>query len=79
MRFQMALATSAALLLAMGTAGADDAKVQRKIEERLAKSGLDSSADIRVTVKDGKARLEGAVMGYEASYRAEKAARKEAA
>lgn len=78
MRFQIALATSAALLLAMGTAGADDAKVQRKIEERLAKAGLDSSADVKVTVQDGKARLEGAVMGYEASYRAERAARKEA-
>jgi len=79
MRFHNALATSAALLLLAGSAGADDAKVQRKIEERLAKSGLDSSADIKVTVKDGHARLDGAVIGYEASYRAERAARKEAA
>ena len=79
MRFKTVLATSAAGLLLMGPVGADDAKVQRKIEERLAKSGLDSSADVKVTVKDGKARLEGAVMGYEASYRAERAARREAA
>ena len=78
MRFQIALGTSAALLLLTGLAGADDAKIQRKIEQRLAKSGLDSSADVKVTVKDGAARLEGAVMGYEASYKAERAARREA-
>ena len=79
MRFQIALGASAALLLLMGPAGADDAKVQRKIEQRLAKAGLDSSADVKVTVKDGAVRLEGAVMGYETSYRAERAARREAA
>jgi osmotically-inducible protein OsmY len=79
MRFKTGLATSAALLLLIGPAVADDLKIQRKIEERLAKSGLDSSADIKVTVKDGRALLEGAVIGYDASYRAEKAARREAA
>jgi osmotically-inducible protein OsmY len=74
----LALAAAASLLLAGPARADDDAKAQRKIEERLAKAGLDSSADIKVTVKDGAARLEGAVLTYEASYKAEKAARKEA-
>jgi osmotically-inducible protein OsmY len=75
----MPLALAAASVLLAGPAGAaDDAKTQRKIEERLAKAGLDSSADIKVTVRDGVARLEGAVLEYEASYKAEKSARKEA-
>ena len=77
-RLHIPLAVAAASFLLVGTAGADDAKARRKIEERLAKAGLDSSADIKVTVDGGTARLEGAVMGYEASYKAEKAARKEA-
>jgi osmotically-inducible protein OsmY len=78
MRRNFAFALLAAGLLLAGPAWADDAKIQRKIEERLAKAGLDSSADVKVTVKDGTARLDGAVMGYEASYRAAHAARKEA-
>lgn len=77
-RLHTPLALAAASLLLVGPASADDAKARRKIEERLAKAGLDSSADIKVTVDGGTARLEGAVMDYEASYRAEKAARKEA-
>jgi osmotically-inducible protein OsmY len=77
-RFHISLALAAASLLLAGPARADDAKIQRKIEERLAKARLDSSADIKVTVTDGAARLDGAVMSYEAAYKAEKAARREA-
>jgi hyperosmotically inducible protein len=78
MRSHIAWSLVAASLVLAGPVQADDAKAQRKIEERLAKAGLDSGADVKVTVKDGTARLEGVVVGYEASYKAEKAARKEA-
>lgn len=78
MRFKVPFALCAAGLLLAGPVHADDAKIQRKIEERLAKAGLDSSADVKVTVKDGAARLDGAVLSYEASYKAQKAARREA-
>ena len=77
-RLHIPLALAVASILLAGTANADDAKTRRKIEERLAKAGLDSSADIKVTVEGGTARLEGVVMDYEASYKAQKAARKEA-
>lgn len=77
MRFQVPFALCAGLLLA-GPVLADDAKIQRKIEERLAKAGLDSSADVKVTVREGAARLDGAVLSYDASYKAQKAAAKEA-
>ncbi|HEY6547427.1 MAG TPA: BON domain-containing protein, partial [Vicinamibacteria bacterium] len=77
-RLHNPLAVMAASLVLVGSAGADDAKARRKIEERLAKAGLDSSAEIKVTVDGGTARLDGLVMGYEESYKAEKAARKEA-
>jgi len=77
LRYRIPLALAAASLLLAGPVGADDATAKRKIEKRLAKAGLDSSAEIKVTVEDGVARLEGAVMGYESSFKAEKAARKE--
>jgi hyperosmotically inducible protein len=77
-RSHIAWSLAAASLVLAGPLRGDDTKAQRKIEERLAKAGLDSSADVKVTVKDGTARLEGVVVGYEASYKAEKAARKEA-
>jgi hyperosmotically inducible protein len=76
-RSHIAWSLAAASLLLAAPLRADDAKSKRKIEERLAKAGLDSSADVKVTVTDGTARLEGVVMGYEASYKAERAARKE--
>jgi osmotically-inducible protein OsmY len=76
LRYRNPWVLAAASLLLAGSAGADDASAQRRIEERLAKQKLDSSQEIRVIVKDGVARLEGAVMGYEASFKAEKAARK---
>ena len=43
MRFKVPFALCAAGLLLAGPVHADDAKIQRKIEERLAKTGLDSS------------------------------------
>ena len=77
-RYGIPLALAAASLLLAGPARADDARVRRRIEERLARAGLDSKAEIQVTVADGVARLDGAVLSYEASFKAEKAARKEA-
>ncbi|HEY6547206.1 MAG TPA: BON domain-containing protein [Vicinamibacteria bacterium] len=77
-RLHIPLVLAAASFLLAVDAGADDAKTKRKIEERLAKAGLDSSADIQVTVAQGVARLDGAVVDYEASFRAGKAALKEA-
>jgi osmotically-inducible protein OsmY len=77
-RWHISLALATASLLLAGPVRADDTKTQRKIEERLAKARLDSSADVKVTVTDGTARLEGAVASYEESYKAERAARREA-
>jgi osmotically-inducible protein OsmY len=66
-----------AALLAV-TALAGDGDVQRRIEQRLAKAGLDQKADIRVSVADGVAQLSGVALSY-ADYRAaDRAARQEA-
>ena len=75
--FHKSLTIAAVGLLLAVPALADDAKTQRKIEQRLAKAGIDGSDDVQVTVTDGTAVLEGAVAGYDASYAAQKAARKE--
>jgi osmotically-inducible protein OsmY len=77
-----AAAAVCALLVAPARAaqepGTADAEVRRRIEQRLAKAGLDHRADIQVRVVEGAVRLTGVAVSY-ADYReAERAARKEA-
>ncbi len=55
-----------------------DAEIQRKIEARLARLGLDRRANIRVSVQDHVPRLTGIVVRYRDSLDAEREARKEA-
>lgn len=61
-----------------GNAAPGDAGVQQRIEQRLAKAGLDRKADIQVRVVDGVARLSGVAVSYGDYRAAEQAARKEA-
>jgi osmotically-inducible protein OsmY len=68
---------AAGILLAAGAAFADDASIQRKVEERLAKAHLDQTADVQVAVKDGAVTLDGMVTRMDASLAAERAALKE--
>lgn len=66
------------LVVAVLPARADDAVVQKKIESRLAKAGLDRGADIQVEVHDGAASLTGITLSLRDRRQAEKAAHKEA-
>jgi len=65
------------LLVATLPAHADDATLQSKIEGRLAKAGLDKSANLQVEVKDGVASLTGITLSLRDRRRAEEAAAKE--
>jgi osmotically-inducible protein OsmY len=65
------------LLVGVGSAFADDASIQKKVEERLAKAHLDKTADVQVAVKDGAVTLNGAVTRMDASLAAQRAALKE--
>ena len=67
----------ALLAVAALPAHADDAAVQKKIESRLAKAGLDQGADIQVEVRNGVASLSGITLSLRDRLAAEKAARKE--
>ncbi len=69
---------SALMLLGVLPARADDAAVQKKIESRLAKAGLDQGADIQVEVRNGVASLSGITLSLRDRRAAEKAASKEA-
>jgi osmotically-inducible protein OsmY len=71
------LAVAAALLAVPGLAGSD-ADVQKKIEARLAKAGLDQCAEIRVEVENGIVRLSGVALSVTDARAIEEAARKEA-
>jgi osmotically-inducible protein OsmY len=55
----------------------DDAAVQGKIERRLAKAGLDKTANVQVSVRDGVASLTGITLSVADRWKAEEAARKE--
>ena len=76
---QHALAALAAVSVVLGAAvaGADDADVKRKVEERLAKAKVYAAADVRVTVDRGTVTLDGVASRMDAAYDAERAARKE--
>jgi osmotically-inducible protein OsmY len=73
-----ALVGLASLLLAAPVLAASDAEVQRRVEQRLAKAGLDRRADIRVEVDTGVVRLSGITVRYLDLREAERLARKEA-
>jgi len=71
-----ALGLSLALLGVSAFAG--DADIQRRIEERFAKAGLDRSSSITLAVENGVVRLEGLAVSLDDARRAEKQARREA-
>jgi len=73
-----ALATLVTVLVAGAAFAGTDAEIRRKIEQRLAKAGLDKRADITVSVEDGVARLGGVALRYADLREADRAARKEA-
>ena len=73
----LAALAAASVVLGAGAAGADDAEVKRKVEERLAKAKVYSAADVRVTVDQGTVTLDGVASRMDAAYDAERAARKE--
>lgn len=79
---QRLLAAAACALLAAPAHAtavqATDSEIATRIEQRLAKAGLDRNADITVTVAGGLAVLSGVTLSYADSRRAERAARKEA-
>ncbi len=64
----------AALLAA--PAVADDAEIQRRIEQRFAKAGLLQDTDIEIEVEDGVVHLKGLALNLGDSHEAEKLARK---
>jgi osmotically-inducible protein OsmY len=76
------LSGAACALLGMpahaGDAAPGDEGVRQRIEQRLARAGLDRKADIQVRVVDGVARLTGVAVSYGDYRAAERAARKEA-
>ena len=78
-RPQRSLVALAAVSVILGAAaaGADDADVKRKVEERLAKAKVYSAADVRVSVEQGTVTLDGVASRMDAAYDAERAARKE--
>jgi osmotically-inducible protein OsmY len=73
-----ALVGLAALFLAAPAFAASDAEVQRRVEKRLAKAGLDQRADIRVEVETGVVRLTGITVRFLDLRQADRLARQEA-
>lgn len=71
------VAALAVALLAMPAFAASDAEIQRRIEDRLAKAGLDQRTDIRVEVESGVARLTGFTLRYLDLREADRLAREE--
>jgi osmotically-inducible protein OsmY len=73
----LSLAVAGLLSFASPAAALDDATLQQKLEARLKKAQLDRDANVRVSVKDGRATLAGIATTLEARRDALKAARKE--
>jgi osmotically-inducible protein OsmY len=73
----LAAIAAVGVILGAGVAGADDATLKRKIEERLARAKVYAVADVRVTVEQGNVTLDGLASRMDASLAAERAARKE--
>lgn len=74
---RVGLVAVAAALLAAPALAATDAEVRQKVEARLAKAGLDQTADVRVEVADGVVTLSGVALSVADMRAIEEAARKE--
>jgi osmotically-inducible protein OsmY len=68
----------ALLVLAPPVIASSDAEVRRRVEERLAKAGFETRADIHVQVDSGVVRLTGITVRYPDLREADRLARKEA-
>jgi hyperosmotically inducible protein len=64
-------------LLIAAPAMASDSDLQRRVEDRLARAGLEERGDVQVAVRDGVVTLEGFTLTVDARRDAEKAAGKE--
>jgi osmotically-inducible protein OsmY len=64
-------------LLVSAPALASDADLQKRIEDRLARAGLEERGDVQVSVRDGVVTLEGFTVTLDARRNAERAAGKE--
>jgi osmotically-inducible protein OsmY len=64
-------------LLVAAPAMASDADVQKRVEDRLARAGLEQRGDVRVSVSDGVVTLHGFTLTVDARRDAERAAGKE--
>jgi hyperosmotically inducible periplasmic protein len=73
-----ALAVGFLLVATLPAHAADDATVQKEIEARLAKAGLDKTGNVQVDVHGGVASLTGITLSLRDRIRAEEAAAKEA-
>ena len=67
----------AGALLVAAPAMANDADVQKRVEGRLSKAGIEKRGDVQVSVKDGVVTLDGFTLTVDARRDAEKAAGKE--
>jgi len=74
----LASLSAAALMGVTLPAFADDAAIQKKIEERFEKQKISTEGDVFVSVKNGQATLTGGVTTVAAQRQAEKLARKDA-
>jgi osmotically-inducible protein OsmY len=74
-----ALALGGLLVASTAATASDDATLRVRIESRLVKAGLTTQGEIQVSVRDGRAELNGAVPTFDVLERAGKAARKETA
>ncbi len=76
-RGPLAALVAASLVLGAGIARANDAEIQRKVEERLARAKVYAAADIRVSVERGAVTLDGVASRLDVALAAERVARKE--
>ena len=72
----MAFGLALVALLAVPVAAETDNEMRRRIEERLAKAGLEQDTNIAITVEDGVVRLKGIALTLQDAREAERAARK---
>ncbi len=73
----LAALVAVSVMLGAATVRADDAVIQRQVEERLQRAKAYAAADIRVTVENGSVTLDGLTSRMDVSLAAERAARKE--
>jgi hyperosmotically inducible protein len=76
-RGSLAALVVASLVFGAGIARANDAEIQRKVEERLARAKVYEAADVRVSVERGAVTLDGVASRLDVALTAERVARKE--